>query len=67
MYRGEIVALLDSRSAEREDVGLLMATGRRDAPEVVAASVASPASTPDTPPASPDDSAGTDGPVGGAV
>jgi simple sugar transport system ATP-binding protein len=66
MYRGEIVALLDSRSAEREDVGLLMATGRRDAPEVVAASVASPASTPDTPPASPDDSAGTDGPVGGA-
>ena len=29
MYRGEIVALLDARSADRETVGLLMATGGR--------------------------------------
>jgi simple sugar transport system ATP-binding protein len=31
MYRGEVVALLDGPTAEREEVGLLMATGRRDA------------------------------------
>jgi len=30
MYRGEIVALVDGPTAEREEVGLLMATGRRD-------------------------------------
>jgi simple sugar transport system ATP-binding protein len=30
MYRGELVALLDAETAEREEVGLLMATGRRD-------------------------------------
>ncbi len=30
MYRGEIVATLDGRTADREEVGLLMATGRRD-------------------------------------
>jgi general nucleoside transport system ATP-binding protein len=30
MYRGEIVATVDGRTADREDVGLLMATGRRD-------------------------------------
>ena len=30
MYRGEIVALVDGPSAEREEIGLLMATGRRD-------------------------------------
>jgi simple sugar transport system ATP-binding protein len=29
MYRGEIVALVDGPSAEREEVGLLMAAGRR--------------------------------------
>jgi simple sugar transport system ATP-binding protein len=29
MYRGEIVAVLDGRTAEREEVGLLMATGGR--------------------------------------
>ncbi|HET9435888.1 MAG TPA: ABC transporter ATP-binding protein [Candidatus Limnocylindrales bacterium] len=29
MYRGEIVAVLDGPTAEREEVGLLMATGRR--------------------------------------
>ena len=31
MYRGEIVATVDGRTADREDVGLLMATGRVDA------------------------------------
>ena len=31
MYRGEIVAVVDGPTAEREDVGLLMATGRRGA------------------------------------
>ena len=30
MYRGELVATLDGRSADKEEVGLLMATGRRD-------------------------------------
>jgi len=30
MYRGELVALVDGPSAEREEIGLLMATGRRD-------------------------------------
>jgi hypothetical protein len=29
MYRGAIVQVLDARSAEREQVGLLMATGGR--------------------------------------
>jgi simple sugar transport system ATP-binding protein len=34
MYRGEIVSLMDARTADRETVGLLMATGKRtDAPE----------------------------------
>ena len=27
MYRGELVAIVDGRTAEREEVGLLMATG----------------------------------------
>ncbi len=31
MYRGEIVAVVDGPTAEREEVGLLMATGRRGA------------------------------------
>ena len=31
MYRGEIVAVVDGPTAEREDVGLMMATGRRGA------------------------------------
>jgi ABC-type uncharacterized transport system ATPase subunit len=31
MYRGRIVALLDGRTADKEDVGLLMATGGRTA------------------------------------
>jgi simple sugar transport system ATP-binding protein len=30
MYRGELAAVLDGRSATREEVGLLMATGRRE-------------------------------------
>ena len=29
MYRGEIVAVVDGRTANREEIGLLMATGRR--------------------------------------
>jgi simple sugar transport system ATP-binding protein len=32
MYRGEIVALVDGPTAEREEIGLLMATGRRPTP-----------------------------------
>ena len=32
MYRGRIVDTLDARSAEREQVGLLMATGGRQEP-----------------------------------
>ena len=40
MYRGEIVALVDGPSAEREEIGLLMATGRRD-PEALAAAATS--------------------------
>jgi ABC-type uncharacterized transport system ATPase subunit len=28
IYRGELVATVDGRSANREDIGLLMATGR---------------------------------------
>ena len=34
MYRGEIVALVDGPTAEREDIGLLMAAGRRSIPPV---------------------------------
>ena len=30
MYRGKLVAILDGRTAEREEVGLLMATGGRE-------------------------------------
>ena len=33
MYRGEIVAERDGRTAEKEEIGLLMATGRRDTAE----------------------------------
>jgi simple sugar transport system ATP-binding protein len=40
MYRGEIVAMLDGPTAEREEVGLLMATGRRD-PGQAAATITS--------------------------
>jgi simple sugar transport system ATP-binding protein len=35
MYRGEIVATRDGRSADREEIGLLMATGGREPLEVV--------------------------------
>ena len=34
MYRGEIVALVDGPTAERENVGLLMAAGRRAIPAI---------------------------------
>jgi simple sugar transport system ATP-binding protein len=40
MYRGEIVALVDGPSAQREDIGLYMATGRSD-PEALAATTTS--------------------------
>ena len=33
MYRGEIVAVLDARTAEKNEVGLLMATGGRGRPD----------------------------------
>jgi ABC-type uncharacterized transport system ATPase subunit len=32
IYRGRLVAVLDGRTADREQVGLLMATGGREAP-----------------------------------
>jgi len=38
MYRGELVATLDGRGANKEEVGLLMATGRREPDAVKAAS-----------------------------
>ena len=34
MYRGEIVALVDGPTAEREEIGLLMAAGRRSIPPI---------------------------------
>jgi simple sugar transport system ATP-binding protein len=33
MYRGELVAIVDARTADREEIGLLMATGGRISPE----------------------------------
>jgi simple sugar transport system ATP-binding protein len=36
MYRGEIVALVDGPSAQRDDIGLYKATGRSDAEAMVA-------------------------------
>jgi simple sugar transport system ATP-binding protein len=33
MYRGELVAVVDARSADREEIGLLMATGGRISPD----------------------------------
>ena len=40
MYRGEIVAVVDGRTADKNDVGLLMATGGHARPEAGAPSVA---------------------------
>jgi simple sugar transport system ATP-binding protein len=37
MFRGEIVALVDGPTAERDQIGLLMATGRRDQAAALAA------------------------------
>ncbi|MBA2721146.1 MAG: ABC transporter ATP-binding protein [Chloroflexi bacterium] len=45
MYRGEIVAVVDGPTAEREDVGLLMAAGRRAIPPVASDAVAEPGPT----------------------
>ncbi|MEP6639501.1 MAG: ABC transporter ATP-binding protein [Chloroflexota bacterium] len=36
MYRGQVIAVLDGRTADRETVGLLMATGGREATAAVA-------------------------------
>ena len=41
MYRGAIVAVVDGRTADKNDVGLLMATGGHSRPEAGAAGVAS--------------------------
>ncbi len=38
MYRGEIVAIRDGRTADKEEIGLLMATGNRDAAVATAGS-----------------------------
>ncbi len=59
MYRGEIVALVDGPSAEREAIGLLMAAGRRSIPPIADAPVAD-ALTPNTHVADPST---TDAPV----
>jgi simple sugar transport system ATP-binding protein len=40
MYRGQIVALVDGRSANKEDIGLLMATGGRTSPAGATAAAA---------------------------
>jgi simple sugar transport system ATP-binding protein len=61
MYRGEIVAMLDGPTASREEVGLLMATGRRD-PELVAAATTSMATDADVAAGGTPSSTG-DGPV----
>jgi simple sugar transport system ATP-binding protein len=50
MYRGEFVAVLDGRSTGWEEVGLLMATGRREPTEAAGATEAAPP-TADAPPA----------------
>jgi ABC-type uncharacterized transport system ATPase subunit len=42
MYRGEIVGLVDGRTAEREEIGLLMAAGRRSIPPVEADAAGTP-------------------------
>ena len=33
MYRGELVAVVDAREADKEEIGLLMATGGKVSPE----------------------------------
>jgi simple sugar transport system ATP-binding protein len=50
MYRGGIVAMLDGRTAEREEVGLLMATGGREQPDTTAERPAGPGGESATPP-----------------
>jgi ABC-type uncharacterized transport system ATPase subunit len=46
VYRGEIVALVDGPTAEREEVGLLMAAGRRSIPPTESAAPPSDGPTP---------------------
>jgi hypothetical protein len=50
MYRGEFVAVLDGRSTGWEEVGLLMATGRREPTEAAGATEAAPSATEAAPP-----------------
>jgi len=40
MYRGELVAVRDGRTADREEIGLLMATGGRDPLEIATTTMA---------------------------
>ncbi len=40
MYRGEVVAVRDGRTADREEIGLLMATGGRDPLEIATTTMA---------------------------
>jgi simple sugar transport system ATP-binding protein len=47
MYRGQIVAVVDGRTADRNEVGILMATGLRH--EAAVASGAVPTDAPGTP------------------
>ncbi|HET7473357.1 MAG TPA: ABC transporter ATP-binding protein [Candidatus Limnocylindrales bacterium] len=72
MYRGQIVAIVDGRTADRNEVGILMATGVRQeaavasgqitAEEAAAAAAAETTETPDTP-----DAGDTDGAAGPAA
>jgi general nucleoside transport system ATP-binding protein len=48
MYRGQIVDIVDGRTAERNEVGVLMATGQKHE-----AAIAVGAVTPEPPPESP--------------
>ena len=59
MYRGEIVALVDGPTAERERIGLLMAGGRPSIPPVESEAPPSPAATA-TPTGAADDDHGSD-------
>jgi simple sugar transport system ATP-binding protein len=49
MYRGQIVSIVDGRTADRNEVGVLMATGLRHEAAVAGGAVA-PTSTPDVEP-----------------
>jgi ABC-type multidrug transport system ATPase subunit len=48
MYRGQIVAVVDGRTADRNEVGVLMATGMRQEAAIASGAMASEAATADT-------------------